>query len=192
MLAAVIAVCIFAFAGLGWIYLRLEGRSEKRTVSEAENKIPYSSVPQEADILYTFSNRTQALLSLNFAEGTVTAALEPAPDAFFDYELQPLSGAVEGFIDRLGGLEVEQGGKILRYTGSQAVKLLADGAVGEEELLRAAFDKIAQNGITRSQITFLLQNSRTDLTVPICYSWPEWLKELCANSSIINGKEEVF
>ena len=82
-------------------------------------------------------------------------------------------------------MELTQDGRVLRYTGSQAVKLAAENAVETADILQAVFDKIAGQGVTRAQLTYLLENSQTDLTVPICFSWPEWLRQLCANAEII-------
>lgn len=189
-LCAVIAACTVAFVGCGWLYLRLDGVGKKETVN-SEKTVPYSSVPESVSLRYIFSNRSEAVIYLEFSAGKLTAVLKPDSSAEADYELQPLSGTAAGFIDRLGGIEVSQNGRILRYTGAQAVNLLSDGAVGENELLRAVFDKIALQGITRAQLTFLLQNSRTDLTVPLCYSWPEWLKDICANAEIIQNEEDA-
>lgn len=191
VLCITIAICIFLFAGFGWIYLKLNSTAQLKNASVSETEIPYFSVPRNTSVLYIFSNKSTALLILDFAEKKLTAVLNPDSSIDYDYTLQPLSGTSDGFIDRLGGLELEQNGKIFRYTGSQAVKLLANGAINEEPLLRAVFNRIAVLGLTRSQMTFLLQNSKTELTVPICYSWPEWLCELCANAEIIINEVDL-
>lgn len=190
-LCTVIAVCLCAFAGMGLIYLKIDGSSSEEA-AESEENMPYSSVPAEVTVKYVFSDKTDALLYLEFSAERLTAVLGADEAAEYDYELQPLSGTAAGFIDRLGGLEILSDNKVLRYTGSQAVKLLSENAVEKKAVLQAVFEKIASQGITRSQLTFLLQNSKTELTVPLCYSWPEWLRPLCANAVIEETAKEVL
>ncbi len=189
-LCGVIAVCLSAFAGLGWIYL--VNNKDAANTAESADKMPYSSVPGSVTVKYVFSDRSSALLYLEFSAGRLTAVIGADENAGYDYELQPLSGTAAGFIDRLGGIEIMFDNKILRYTGSQTVKLLSENAVGKKEIMEAVFNRIASQGITRGQLTFLLQNSKTGLTIPLCYSWPEWLKDLCANADIEDNTEEVF
>lgn len=185
-LIAVIVICLCAFFGLAFLYLALDYKSSASSekASGTVENIPYTSVSESVTVKYIFSDGTSALLKLDFSSEKLTAFLSYENISEPDYELQPLSGAAAGFIDRLGGVELQFENRVLRYTGEQAVRLTENGTVSKKDILRAVFDKIALSGITRSQLTFLLQNSKTQLTVPICYSWPEWLKEICARAEI--------
>lgn len=185
ILCTVILLCMCAFVGCGYLYLELDSRLRTQSADTRPSAVPYSTVPESAVIRFFLSEHTHMLLQLDFKGGRLSAELSPEPNAPADYTLQPDSGALAGFIDRLGGVELTQEGRVLRYTGSQAVKLAAENAVETADILQAVFDKIAGQGVTRAQLTYLLENSQTDLTVPICFSWPEWLRQLCANAEII-------
>ena len=192
----IIAICLICgafFVLSGYFYL-----NDK--IKPAENhteSVPYSAeVPENTGVLLDISgNRT--LFYFNFEDRTLSAVLigenEKDNDNYFGYPVNFTVkgdyGLVAGIIDRIGGIELTENGETLRLTGVQVADMLTrtvdDGSL-KREVISAAFSQIAKSGFERDCFVYIIENSKTDITVPDCYRWHEYMSELCRSGGIVN------
>jgi len=183
-LMAVITLSISAFIGCAYAYIYLNSTSSHQSADATQSHIPYSNIPSTVKLRVIFPDNSNMLLTLDFADVSITADFTDDYTAS-DYTIKTNEEALSGFIDRLGGIEIFYDNTVFRYTGLQAVRLSADGYVEKSKTVNAVFAKIASDGITRPQLTYLLEHCHTDLSVVDCFSWPEWLKNMCCYVTII-------
>ncbi len=175
ILYLVIALCFVSFLALGVFYIAISSKSYIKTTDTNLSRIPYSSLPAKMEIYTTFPSGTTALISLDFSNELTDIELEPEnPD--YGYTLKLSEDALSGFIDRLGGVEIVKDNIIMRYTGMQVIDLCQSGYTDISSAIAAVFTKIADIGITRQTLTYLIEHSQTDISAADCFSLPEWLE----------------
>ena len=105
-----------------------------------------------------------------------------------DYSITLDYDIIAGIIDRIGGIELESDGELLRYTGIQVVDLIYTNEPKDaaRNIITAIFSAISKNGFSKSDFVYIIDNGNTDLTVPICFDWPLYIKALCRNFSFAN------
>jgi len=92
-------------------------------------------------------------------------------------------------VDILGGIEMSDGEEVLRYTGVQISDMLsrnADSDAISREIILKLVEKIEKTGFQNEDFLYIIENSNTDLTVPDCYYWPEYISAICGNVQIVN------
>ncbi len=188
-------LCVFMVSG-GYFYLRRNIGASENLVSE----VPYTfSEPEEEGILVECGGR-QVFFYLNFNDSCLSIVFPPHLDQtakeVYGYPINHTVRSDDSLlveaIDELNGIELTQGGESLRYTGVQVTEMLsymADTIEMEREILTALTQKIAQNGFDRQSFLELIENSETDLTVPECYFWSDYLIALCKNVNFVNSYE---
>ena len=105
-----------------------------------------------------------------------------------DYSITLDYDVISGIIDRIGGIELETNGELLRYTGIQVVDLIYTNKENDidRDIISAIFSSISKNGFSKSDFVYIIDSGNTDLTVPICFDWPLYMKSLCRNFSFVN------
>ena len=175
---------IFAIAGLIFLPLALKDASP---ANEEQSNIPYFSVAQNSGILYLSPDGSGALIFLNFEQQTaaVNLFLEDAENKALTvgYEINYTILGSDEFLcelcDRLGGIDLVENGKELRFTGAG----LAEKLKGRDSLLEKAkisegfFKKISKIGLSNTDFQFIIESTKTNLNYPTCYSWSEVLKD---------------
>ena len=192
----IIAICLICgafFVLSGYFYL-----SDK--IKPAENhteSVPYSAAePENAGVLLEISG-DRTLFYFNFDDKTLSAVLidgdAAQSDIYFGYPVNFTVkgdyGLVAGIIDRIGGIALTQNGETLRLTGVQATDILTttlDSKSVKREIITAAFLQIANSGFEKDCFVYIIENSKTDITVPDCYRWNEYMSALCRSGGIVN------
>ena len=75
---------------------------------------------------------------------------------------------------------------IARYQSEEKTALLKQNAQTVSQTAAALIQKISENGIDENIFTVIIKKAETNLTVPDLFRWPEYIKELCKNGTIIN------
>ena len=92
-------------------------------------------------------------------------------------------------IDAADGIELQSDDGKYRYTGVQIAELLSN-TVDTEELKRniitALASKTADFGIDENVFYDIIKKGDTNLTVPDCHRWAEYLSLLCKNCTVVN------
>ena len=98
---------------------------------------------------------------------------------------------VAGIVDAVGGIELEYGDEELFYTGVQVENILTSKIIDTDtraEIIEKILSKIAKNGFFREDFLYLTENSETNLTVPDCYYWQDFISDVCKTVRIHDFK----
>lgn len=190
------AACVCAgiiFVGGGYLYLN-------RELSTVENKtysVPYySPAPENAGVMFRIGQQG-VLVYLDFEDNNIRFVYDtkdtPTGGLLYgytvDYTVESDFDLLSGIVDILGGIELERDGEILRYTGVQVSELLlknnCDRDLCDEVILKIT-EKVKNTGFQNEDFLYIIENSSTDLSLPDCYYWREYISALCGNVQIVN------
>lgn len=186
-------VCCALLVSGGYFYLNKNITETDNTVS----KVPYTfKEPENSGILVEIAGNF-SFWYMDFENSRLAVMLVSENDAekeeiygyTVDYRLQADYTMLADIIDFAGGIETEENGTKVRLTGIQAADKLSrmsDGEVFRRHIITSLISSAAQNGFQRKYIMYIIKNSETDLTVPDCYVWSDYIKKLCVNGEIIN------
>ena len=188
--------CGVIFVLTGYLYL-----SANIGDIPAENKtesVPYApSQPENAGVLLDIAG-SAVFFYLDFETErlpvmVIDQTADLSQDSYYGYpshyKITADYSFLAGLIDRIDGIELVIDGEKLRYTGVQTVDLIARTAETYElkkQVISAAFEKIAKTGFSKSDFVYIIENSETNLTVPDCYYWADYLPEMCGGGGVIN------
>ena len=169
-------------------------------IKPAETKdyrVPYTPTPANCGVLFRFPDNSACLLNMDFKNqkmnGLFFEKLNNDESADFagyknDYTVELNYTAIAGIIDRVGGIELTLNNETLRYTGVQICEILS--VTKEKKDLNIAIflqvlQKISENGFSKDDISYIIEYSNTTLSIPICYDWDLYIKQMCKNANII-------
>lgn len=183
--------CALLVAG-GYFYLQ---KSIRPTEGQA-SKIPYSfSVPDNKGVLFDIAGN-RAFVYLDFANEKLsviipqTGDFDPTDYGYSeDFKISGDMSVLAEIIDCSGGIILTDNGGETRYTGVQISDIMSRSTEGEKMLrtvIPAIMRSVAENGIEDGVFNYIIDNADTDLTVPDCYMWRNYISKLCENGGIIN------
>lgn len=186
-------VVVFFAAAYGYLQANLD---KPQQAEIKDYTVPYSTPPQDKCVVCAFPSGSALLISLNFTEDCIYLAnlddYDFAADSYYGYNVDFTVNldyeAIAGIIDRIGGINLEASGEILRYTGVQITEILSvnDEEELKTEIITAIFETISKNGFSNSDFVYIIENSNTDLTVPDCFYWSESFSDMCRRVWFIN------
>ncbi len=195
-LLKLLTICLctgIIFVGTGYLYL-------DKKLEPTENKtssVPYSkALPENAGVkfemcgkgLLVYMNFEENQLSFIFDDKGVTAG-GMLYGYSVDYIIEGELDLLAGIIDILGGIELESKDEILRYTGVQVSDMLSRQTNSDKlirEIILKLTQKIQKTGFKTEDFLYIINNSNTNLTVPDCYYWSEYISALCSDVQIVN------
>lgn len=186
-------VCLIIYVGSGYLYLN----SKVEPVKNVTPSVPYySEEPENVGILVDIEgDKTYLFLDFYYKKINVIFDAESYVKDNnimgypIDHSVTADYGLLAGIIDRLGGIELESEEGILRYTGVQVVDLLLkskDYQKLERSVTRKIFEKIGENGFSKEDFLYIIENSDTTLTFPVCYYWVDYISELFGSVNEVN------
>lgn len=188
-------ICAFGCALLvtgGYFYLRRSFRPTDGQVS----KIPYSfTLPDNKGIYFDIAgNRAFAYLDFSNEKLSViipqTENFDPTDFGYsLDFEIEGDLSVLTTLIDCAGGITLTDNGVQTRYTGVQVSDILSRSTDGEKQLrsiIPAIMKSIAKNGLEDEAFNRIIDTADTDITVPDCFMWRNYISKLCKNGAIIN------
>lgn len=180
------------FVGGGYIYLHRSFKPAKGNAS----KIPYTfSAPDNKGIMTELCG-DPTFLYFNFEDEKLTVIIPPDSDYRdeiygypIDFKVKSDYSLLAAVIDYAGGIELSDGDTVLRYTGVQISDMLsrtADISELKRNIITALIAQIAESGIDEEVFSYIIENTETNLTVPDCFNWAQYMNKLCRNGGIIN------
>lgn len=186
ILVGIVTLCCLIMIGSSYLYLEFSLNSAE--ADGTDSSIPYAApLPDSAGLLVTLPEGSEYLVYLNFSEDYISIANtdninKDEYDNFYKIEAEYRFFA--NMIDRLGGIELYDSGETLRYTGTQILEKIRESSNNKEfvkEVIRKFFYNVTQVGITKEDFVYLIENTKTDLTVPDCYYWPPYIGKIAKN-----------
>lgn len=185
--------CCIVFVGVGYFYLD----SELEEVKQNVESVPYyMEAPDNVGVIIEIAGQ-KTFLFLDFYYKGINIIfdaekhLENETVMGYPVDHYVIGGfpLLEGIIDIVGGIELEADGELLRHTGVQVTDILStstDYDNQEKIVIEKIIEKISKNGFQREDFLYIIENSDTTLTVPICYYWADYMKELCNSVNWVN------
>ena len=187
------SICAVLFIGIGYLYIS----AGIKEVENSQSSVPYSSFsPENAGIMFNIAD-SKTLIFLDFDEQRV--AFLNADDKkieentccgySIDYTVSADYDFLADLVDLVGGIELKGETDTLNYTGVQLIELVSSSAQREDlrrDIAAAIFERISLNSFSRSDFAFIIENTLTDLTIPDCYYWSDYIKDMCANPYFVN------
>lgn len=184
------------FFGISYGYLRYH---INKTLTEADQKeyaVPYERRPDNKGIAFVFPDNSATLVFLDFENLCIRLLDIPQFEAqkteyngyTVDYEVEMNLTLVEGIVDRVGGIDLEIDGVVMRYTGVQVAELISakDGNSLKQQLLSQIFEQIEKNNFSKEDFVYIIENSENNLSFIDCIFWLDYLKDMSGRISFIN------
>ncbi len=185
-------ICTAIFFSSAFLYLKSELKKNKAADRKTESE-PYYTVPTNSGMLFKLPSGGGCLVYLDFENLCIKSVFTENSNILrwgeftVDYTVNADYPFIAGIIDRVGGICLESGGKQLRYTGALAVELLsetADTSDLERKILSGIFEAISKNGFSKDDFVYIIENGNTDLLVPDCFYWQEYMKEMAGSAEV--------
>lgn len=192
-LLLVCLLCLAAFVGGGYAYLTIDNTEAENNVSD----IPYvQAYPDNKGVMFNIGENL-TYFYLDFEEEKVSVIIPNK--AFYDknevygypvdYRISADYSLVASVIDFADGIELEVDGELLSLTGVQVADMLTrtvdDGQL-KRQVIEATLKKQGEKGLSKEDFVYIIENSDTNLTVPDCYNWSEYIDKLCKNAVFVN------
>ncbi len=186
-------VCGSLYVVGGYLYLDYETEPTKQTTPS----VPYySEEPENVGIMFELGGRkTYCFLDFYYKKLNVIFNAESfdVEDSIMgypiDYSIKLDDEVYAIIIDCVGGIELESEEGVLRYTGVQITDMMTYSTEYkslEREIIRKIIQKIGENGFKKQDFFYIIENSDTTLTVPVCYYWTDYIKEICSSLNEVN------
>ncbi len=194
LLTAFVSALLSFAVMLTAVYVYMSADRAKKSVGSTESTVPYKQKRESKGVMFLLPDGTGCLFHLDFENESVTAVLTENADPYaggyggygIDFTVELSFDTAEGIIDRAGGVNLEDEGQMLRYTGFQVTQLISQGANMDlrREIVCEVLSGFARNSVTASDLVYIIENSQTDLTVPECYGWHQDLPQMCENATV--------
>jgi len=183
-------IFIFSFLLVGGGYLYLNSLVDDITISNKAESVPFNSVtPQTTDILFEVEG-DYFLLLLNFNDLSLRAKLSvndsftatQLSDYASDYKVLCDYKIVEYFVDNVGGLEIDTGDEVLRFTGIQTIDLLRNentSCEDVENIISQLFSKLGECGFWDDYLRYIISNTECNIDYTKAFRWCDYLSKMC-------------
>lgn len=194
-LAIILFLSALTFFGCSYLYLYKSLENEKKAADTKEERIPYTEIPENRGLLFNISGDTAVLFFLDFSEeisyiirvDNYNSASDDFVGYSIDYKFDMDYYVLSSVFDHLGGLDLDIDGEDLRYTGVQICDILSTATPDIHfKVISALCARISENGFSSDDFIFLIENTRTSLTVPECIYWQEFMKNIFSNVVFVN------
>lgn len=198
-IAVLLSLCISLgiFLSLGLIFLPIALNSPSSFVVEEESDIPYAPRFQNSGVLYLSDDGSGLLIFLNFDAKTaaVNLFLSDAEKAALgsgfeiNYIIRGSDLFLCEFCDRLGGVDIVENGVERRFSGAALKQKLKNSSTLFEkaEISEGFFKVFSKIGLSLEDFQFIIENTKTNLNFPVCFSWKDVLKDTLSNYVFENG-----
>ena len=158
--------------------------------------MPYFEVPDNCGLLFLlphdmkilffldFDSEISYIININNNTGAVDGFSLYPTDYVFNLDYYTLAAV----IDRLGGLNLQIGEETLRFTGIQVCDILLEGSDPKLgfNVAAAVCERLGSEGFSKDDFVFLIENSDTELTVPVCLYWIDRIATLFGNAVFVD------
>lgn len=190
----VFSALIFFFSAYAYLNYNLNKQTAK--ADQKDYNVPYKNIPDNTGIAFLLPDSSAVVAYLDFENSCINVAkvqnYDLANDLYYGYTVNFVIETdyqlIGGIIDRVGGVNIEAGGEILRYTGVQVIDLIS---VNEDEnikdqIITQIFSQIWKNNFSKDDFVYIIENSKSNLTVVDCIYWLDYINEMRSNINFVN------
>lgn len=179
-------------------YAYLDYNLNKQT-AEADRKdytVPYEQIPENAGIVFLLPDGSAVLAYLDFENDCINVInierYDSGNDLYYgytaDFTVETDYKLIGGIIDRIGGVNIEIDGEILRYTGVQVIDLISQNSNDniKNQIIIGIFEQISKNNFSKDDLLYIIENSNSSLTVIDCVYWLDHIGQICRTINFVN------
>ncbi len=193
----VLCSCVLLCGAYAYLTNKTKNSTEKKVKAEKTDEPYEKSLPDDAGVLISMDDELGILVYLDFEDESIKAVItddvKKARKGEYgytvDYTVYADFNLLSGFVDRIGGIDIEIEEEKVRLTGVQVAEYLSDNDTKElrKEVIKAITSTISSNDITRSDLVYIIENcDSTELSLPDCFYWSEYLGEMCKNVTVVD------
>ncbi len=170
-----------------------------RQTAEADRKdytVPYEQIPENAGIVFLLPDGSAVLAYLDFENDCINVInierYDSGNDLYYgytaDFTVETDYKLIGGIIDRIGGVNIEIDGEILRYTGVQVIDLISQNSNDniKNQIIIGIFEQISKNNFSKDDLLYIIENSNSSLTVIDCVYWLDHIGQICRTINFVN------
>lgn len=183
------------FAAVSYFYLKLNFSDDSADVDKKDYTVPYEKMPENSGVAFVLPNNSAVLVYLDF-ENVCMQILNIEKFGIqteyygytADYTVELSYELIGGIIDRVGGINLEIDGEILRYTGVQVIDLISSGKASmiKQQLITQIFEQISKNKFSREDFVYIIEKSKSDLSIIDCIYWLEYIDDISGRVNFVN------
>ena len=191
----IIFFCGASVFAASYAYLNFSIKKSMTKIDQKEDNVPYEYVPDNAGIGFLLPDGSALLTYLNFKENCINVVnveqYDKSNNMYFgytiDYTVQVNQTLIAGLIDRIGGIVIRVNDEALRYTGMQVVELISNNHSDiKQQIIKEIFKHISANGFSKEDFVYIIQNSKTDLSLLNCIYWLNHIGKIRNNINFVN------
>lgn len=170
--------CLVLFIGLGYYYIDSQNI---KVENEAESVPYYSQLPENKSVQITMGTRS---IGFNMDFEQIEMVVIVNPDAYnADFTIEADYSLLSDICNYFDGINLMCDAETLRYTGEQVVDLLSSDNSNEIRIniISAIFEKMAEQGIGADFFNMIITKSKTNMKMPDCYFWTEYMDDIVKN-----------
>ncbi len=195
LFSVIISSAVFFLIGLIMLPAELDFSDNQTPVGDEISNIPYYN-KENLSLLFSLPDSSGGLIYLNFDENKIELkvysdhAAEQAEKSRYgvDYTLKGDSEMLCTLCDRIGGIELMEGGGKRRYFSAGLRQKLSEKLSFSErcEIALSFFKKISKIGLSSDDFMFIIKETETNLSYPICFGFMDSVKALAENTELID------
>lgn len=170
--------CLVLFIGLGYYYIDSQNI---KVENEAESVPYYSQLPENKSVQIIMGTRSIGF-NMDFEQMEMVVIVNP--DAYnADFTIEADYSLLSDICNYFDGINLMRDAETLRYTGEQVVDLLSSDNSNEIRIniISAIFEKMAEQGIGADFFNMIITKSKTNMKMPDCYFWTEYMDDIAKN-----------
>ncbi len=170
--------CLVLFIGLGYYYIDSQNI---KVENEAESVPYYSQLPENKSVQIIMGTRS---IGFNMDFEQIEMVVIVNPDAYnADFTIEADYSLLSDICNYFDGINLMRDAETLRYTGEQVVDLLSSDNSNEirVNIISAIFEKMAEQGIGADFFNMIITKSKTNMKMPDCYFWTEYMDDIVKN-----------
>ena len=170
-----------------------------RQTAEADRKdytVPYEQKLENAGIVFLLPDGSAVLAYLDFENDCINVInierYDSGNDLYYgytaDFTVETDYKLIGGIIYRIGGVNIEIDGEILRYTGIQVIDLISQNSNDniKNQIIIGIFEQISKNNFSKDDLLYIIENSNSSLTVIDCVYWLDHIGQICRTINFVN------
>ncbi len=187
--------CGMLFFGVSYAYLHYN-INKVTQIEQKDYTVPYKHIPDNAGIGFLLPDSSAVLVYLNFENNCINVVnienYDTSNDLYYgytvDYTVEVDYPFIGEMVDRVGGINIQVNGEELRYTGVQVVELIRENKNSniKSQIITEVFRQISNNGFSKENFVYIIQNTKTDLSLLDCIYWMDYIDNIRGDIKFIN------
>lgn len=175
--------CLVLFIGLGYYYID----SQNIKVENGAESVPYYSQIPENKSVQVFMGTRSVVFFMDFEQMEMIVTINPESYSA-DFTVETDYSLLSEICNYLDGINLMLNAETLRYSGEQVVDLLSSDNSDEIRIniVSSILEKIAEQGIGADFFNMIITKSKTNLKMPDCYFWTEYMDDVSKNFEFLS------